>query len=90
LWPHGLAVLCPRDVPESLYKLHNQLAHQLHRLNLPVESRPYRPHVTLARRATDATPPTSLIPVVWSVRQFALVVSARDTGQRYRIIRQFG
>lgn len=90
LWPHGLAVLCSRDISASLCKLHDQLMYQLQRLNLPIESRPYRPHVTLARRATDATPPTSLIPVVWSVRQSALVASTRDTSQRYRIMRQFG
>jgi len=90
LWAHGLAVLCPRDVPEALNKLHDQLVHQLHWLNLPVDSRPYRPHVTLARRAATAIPPTSVIPVVWQVHQFALVVSARDTRQRYRIICQFG
>ena len=89
LWPHGLAVLLATDVPMPLRALYDRLGDALHRLDLPVETRPYLPHVTLARRAEAAIPPTALAPVVWSVRSFALVISTGDKGQRYRVIRQY-
>lgn len=88
LWPHGLAVLCATEVPMPLLALHDQLGHVLRQLGLPVETRPYEPHVTLARRAGAATPPTVSAPVVWRVRRFALVVSTGDREHRYQVIWQ--
>ena len=89
LWPHGLAVLCATGVPQPLQALHGRLGQALCGLGLPVEARPYQPHVTLARRAGAAVPPGACAPVVWRVCSFALVVSTGDPGQRYRVIRQY-
>lgn len=50
----GIAVLTPSQVPNTLLRLHFHLGEALRRLGLPVESRPFRPHVTLARRASGA------------------------------------
>ncbi|WP_200178331.1 RNA 2',3'-cyclic phosphodiesterase [Ectothiorhodospira mobilis] len=49
------------------------------------ETRPYRPHVTLARRLRHPVPPTPVAPVTWRVQRFCLVESV-DTpaGPRYR------
>lgn len=49
------------------------------------ETRPYRPHVTLARRVRRPPPPTPVAPLTWRVRRFCLVESL-DThdGPRYR------
>ena len=89
LWHHGLAVLCATDVPLPLRVLHAQLGQALQRLGLPVESRPYRPHLTLARRADAAIAPAAPAPVVWSVKGFALVVSTGCKDQRYRVIHAY-
>jgi len=89
LWPHGLAVLVAADVPLPLQTLHERLADRLRRLDLPVEARPYRPHVTLARRADGAIPPPVAAPVVWRVRRFALVVSTGQQEQRYRVLQAY-
>ena len=86
LWPRGLAVLEPAQVPAALTRLHAELAEVLIDRGLTPETRPYRPHVTLARRATGAIPPPQSFGVRWPVRGFALVAS--DHGytvlQRYR------
>ncbi|MES2880140.1 MAG: RNA 2',3'-cyclic phosphodiesterase [Pseudomonadota bacterium] len=89
LWPHGLAVLCATEVPMPLLALYDRLGNVLRGLDLPVETRPYQPHATLARRAGAAIPPTASAPVVWWVRRFALVISTGDREQRYRVIRQY-
>lgn len=89
LWAHGLAVLGATEVPMPLQALHNGLGGMLRRLDLPIETRPYRPHVTLARHADAAIPPAVSAPVVWRVQRFALVVSTGQKEQRYRVIHQY-
>jgi 2'-5' RNA ligase len=88
-WPHGLAVLCATALPKPLRTLYDRLGHALRGLDLPVETRPYQPHTTLARHADAAIPPTASAPVVWWVRSFSLVASTGDSKQRYRLIRKF-
>jgi 2'-5' RNA ligase len=84
-WPRGLAVLSPREVPAALVELHQRLAGALQRLALPVESRPWRPHVTLARRAAGAVPPAAAPAGRWAVRGYALVQSQGG----YRTLRHY-
>lgn len=75
VWPKGLTVVCPDPVPEAMHALHSQLRDALQRLALPLEARPFRPHVTLARRAKGALPPSDLPRLRWPVRGYALVQS---------------
>ncbi|MDD2880331.1 MAG: RNA 2',3'-cyclic phosphodiesterase [Rhodoferax sp.] len=89
LWRHGLAVLCPTVIPKRMSALHGSLGLALQRLDLAVEARPYRPHVTLARQADEATLPPAPMPVQWQVSGFALVLSTGDTAQRYRVLRHY-
>ena len=89
LWPHGLAVLRATEVPVPLQALYDRLGQELRALDLAVETRPYQPHVTLARHADAAILPKASAPVVWSVPSFALVVSTGDKDQRYRVIRRY-
>ena len=77
LWPRGLAVLCPDEIPAGLAQLHTDLAETLQRLELPVEARPFRPHLTLARKAAAATPPAAAPELRWRVGGYALVQSER-------------
>jgi len=90
LWSQGLAVLCGSVVPEPLRELHDQLGQVLRGLGLPVDARPCLPPVTLARRAEGALAPSACTPVRWGVRSYALVVSTRETDQRYRVLLAYG
>jgi len=90
LWPRGLAVLGATALPAELEALHGRLGQALRGLGVVLETRPYQAHVTLARHADAAAPPSVAAPVVWPVRGFALVVSTGDAGQRYRVLRQYG
>lgn len=85
-WPRGLAVLCPRALPDALLALHAQLQTALQGLALPVERRAYRPHVTLARKAAGALPPAEPPALRWSVHAYTLVQSQNGyhTLQHYR------
>lgn len=86
LWPNQCAVLCAREVPPALAVLHESLAQILRGLALPVEKRPFRAHVTLARHAAGAVPPSDAAPLRWPVHGHALVQSA---GGRYTPLARF-
>jgi 2'-5' RNA ligase len=85
-WPHGLVVLQPHVVPDALLELHAQGAAALSRLGVTLEPRPYRPHVTLARRAAGARLPDEAPPRAWRVGGHALVWS---DGGRYRVLARY-
>lgn len=75
LWPKGVAVLDASAMPQALTDLHRALQTRLRRLGLPVESRPFKPHVTLARKAMGAALPDKPPRLHWWVRGYALVQS---------------
>ncbi len=88
LWPHGLAVLLPMATPPALQVLHDRLGAQLRRLGLRTDERPYRPHLTLARRAEQAVlpaPPAG----GWMVRGYVLMESTGRPEARYRVLQRF-
>lgn len=86
LWPHGVAVLEPDGAPPALTALHAALGERLRALSLPPEERPFKPHVTLARRAGGATPGTDLPAIVWPVHGYALLQSIAGN---YEIVRTY-
>ena len=87
-WRHGLVVLPAIAVPGPLRTLHAALAHALSGLGLPVEQRPFRPHVTLARRAAGAVLPPPQPPLRWQTTGYALVNS--DPVDGYRVLARYG
>ena len=89
MWPRGLAVVEAAAVPAPLEALHAALAESLRRLDLPVEQRRLRPHLTLARRAEAAVPPKDAAPVVWPAQGYGLVVSTGRPEQRYAVLRGY-
>ena len=86
LWPHGVAVLEPDRAPPALTALHAALGERLRTLSLPTDERPFKPHVTLARRAAAATPGTGLVSIVWPVHGYALLQSIAGN---YEIVRAY-
>jgi 2'-5' RNA ligase len=89
IWPNGIAALRPIDAPVRLLQLHAALRDALQRLELPTETRTFRPHVTLARRAADALPQVLDEPVRWRVRCYALVESRLGAGGGYVVLRRY-
>lgn len=86
LWPHGIAVLEPFSIPAPLTDLHASLGATLHELGLAVDARPYRPHVTMARRAAGALPAVSGPAIDWPVDRFALMASRPGPGGGYTTV----
>ena len=88
-WHQGLAVLRPLAVPPALGALHAALAERLRACALPVETRPFRAHVTMARDAPGAAPPATGPGLRWHVHGHALVESrlGRDAG--YAVLRHY-
>ena len=89
LWARGLAVLGASEVPVALKMLHERLGQVLRELDFALDTRPYVPHVTLARHAEAAIAPMACAPVHWPVQDFALVVSTGLKAPRYQVIRQY-
>jgi 2'-5' RNA ligase len=83
LWHGGIAVLAPDVVPEPLLALHGALGEALKRLELPLEPRAYKPHVTLARRAGPIFTPIDGPPIRWQVERYALMESKVGSGSEY-------
>ena len=85
LWPHGIAVLRPHAVPANLMQLQAALGDELQRLAIPVDAREFRPHVTLARRASEAALPQQQVLIDWHVDGYVLVESEFDVNRTYTV-----
>lgn len=89
VWHRSIAVLEPAVIPWELLELHAALAHQVARMGLAVEDRPYKPHVTMSRRASGAVPPDFNEPLRWAVDGYALVQSKLNEGGEYRVLQRY-
>lgn len=89
VWPGGIAVLRPHETPAPLLRLHAQLARELLSLELPVEERSWRPHVTLARKASGAVPPTAEAHVHWRADSGYVLVRSLANGGGYEVLERF-
>jgi RNA 2',3'-cyclic 3'-phosphodiesterase len=87
LWAGGIAVLEPARIPPALAELRAALGAALQRAGLASEGRPWRPHLTLARRAAGATPPARCTAPCWRVNGFALVESRLAAG--YTVLQRY-
>jgi 2'-5' RNA ligase len=90
MWPGGIAVLAPDVAPAPLLALHGALGEALERLGITPEARPYRPHVTLARRAGSLRTPIAGPPVRWQVDGYALMQSKVGSGSEYGVVQAYG
>jgi RNA 2',3'-cyclic 3'-phosphodiesterase len=83
----------PSASPEPLPALVADLQEQLSTCGLAADRRPYRAHVTLARRvaAGSPTPAASAwpTPVRWSARELVLAAGYGGSAPRYRIRRRW-
>jgi 2'-5' RNA ligase len=89
-WPHGLRVAVPDTAVLQLTCLHAALGEVLQGLDLPVDQRPFRPHLTLARRTTAPLPATKGSPLRWTVNGYVLVESQATPSGAYRVLQAYG
>ena len=71
----GVLWTAPTATPEPLAKLAAALASAARAAGVATESRPFRPHLTLARHAAPGAVTGPHPPVAWRVSEFALYAS---------------
>lgn len=91
-WGHNhIVYAAPDSVPVHLSQLVDALEQSLHQHHFKFDRRSYKPHVTLLRHAhwTDSPLP-AMPPVLWKMRDFALVQSVSEgQGIRYEVLARF-
>lgn len=81
----GVAWIAPSLLPPPLLKLHSMLADGLQASGFELETRPFRPHVTLARRCLQPLPRAKCPPILWRADKLFLIGSElREGGPVYR------
>jgi 2'-5' RNA ligase len=102
-WRHNrIAFLTATQPTQGLMDLVSKLEAELDRMGLEFDHRPYKPHITLIRKAmcekrnpAPGRVPVSpewgdFAPIKWSADNFVLVESARSSeGSAYRILGRF-
>ena len=79
-----IAWIGPTHTPPGLWSLVGDLRTAFESCGLQADTRPYQPHVTLARKISRLENATHINPVPWSIRSFSLVASVTDPrGARY-------
>jgi 2'-5' RNA ligase len=87
-WPHnGIGWIVPSQVPDPLQRLVFAMEGWLRGAGFALEERPYRPHVTLVRKAECVPLMQDIAPIIWRVEEFVLVRSVLEPeGSRYQTI----
>jgi RNA 2',3'-cyclic 3'-phosphodiesterase len=87
-WPNAeVLVAAASDPPAALLRLHRSLRGISEQLALPADSRPFRPHVTLARKVAQAPVLKAMSEFSWRVHSFQLVRSSRSSdGSVYTVV----
>lgn len=86
--PRILCLSCKQVTPEAA-KLAAELDIRVRANGLLTDSRPYIPHITLARHACHV-PDIKFEPIAWRAEAFCLVESCSETGGvRYKVIQQW-
>lgn len=89
----GVLVLTASSVPQQLQTLAAALHDQATAAGFKLDSRPYRPHVTLARKVpgpAGAEKSAVIAPLAWPVRDFVLVESlSTAAGVQYKVLATF-
>jgi RNA 2',3'-cyclic 3'-phosphodiesterase len=80
----------PASPPELLPALVSDLEARLSTCSIAADPRPYRPHITLARKVAAAPPVSEWSrPIRWSVRELVLAAGYGGPGPRYRVRRRW-
>jgi len=86
----GVAWVAPSVMPPVLLELHASLHGALLEASFAMESRPFRPHVTLARRCVQPHPRSHCPVVRWPVKRLCLIGSElRPDGPRHTTLAEW-
>ena len=77
-----------RPTPRLL-EFQDRLDESLRALGFALDSRPYTPHLTLARRANRPVAPAPIVPIEWRASELRLMRSETGTG-RYATVASWG
>lgn len=90
-WPRPQVLCLAADaVPQPLAQLVENLNGVARQLGLPVERRPFRPHLTLARKVRQGLAEPGAPQLAWPVREYCLVESRLSAaGPDYKVLRRF-
>ncbi len=87
-FPRARVVWCGTDrAPAPLDHLVTSLRDELRDCGVPLDSRPFAPHATLARNARPLTARPLDRPIHWPVEAFVLAYGREGPPPRYRILR---
>lgn len=88
-WPRPRVLWTgPSEVPEALSSLVGDLKQLCQNCGLEPERRPYRAHLTLARKVGKAPRSQAIEAIQWPVNEFCLVQSRTlPTGAEYAVLR---
>lgn len=89
VWRNGVAAWCPAEPPAALCDLHAAIGESLLSAGFKLETRQWRPHVTLARAAAGARSPAQPLHWSWPVQGWVLVESVSGAGGGYRILERY-
>jgi 2'-5' RNA ligase len=82
-----VVVIAASECPPALRDLQCKLRGELVRQDIAPDPMPFRPHVTIARKAAQAPEPQAMYGILWPVTAFQLVHSVRsDTGSVYTVL----
>lgn len=80
-----VAWIAPSSIPAALLALREALAAALLKARFAIEDRPFRPHITLARKCGAPLAQAAVSPLRWPVARLSLMASTLDpAGARYR------
>jgi 2'-5' RNA ligase len=84
-----LCLTCQQPVPETATTLATALTAAAENCGLQTDTRPYTPHITLARHARYL-PNAQIEPITWRAEAFCLVKSCSEPdGVNYKVIQQW-
>ena len=85
-----IAWLASDQPPQALFELQQALHDGVHAADFDVDSRTFRPHITVARHITAAIETHPISPCHWDVDEFSLVQTVQDgNGVQYEVIDQW-
>jgi len=90
-WPRPRILWAgPTHIPGELWSLAGALRQTLEDCGIETGTRPFHPHVTLARKVSKCPEGAGFPPLHWSISHFSLVESVTDpAGVRYRVLRSW-
>jgi len=81
-----VAFLAPSSLPDELSRLAASLQGLCRDCGVAMPDRPYRPHLTLARKVNQRPPDLPVPPIRWDIREFCLLESStRPEGVEYQV-----